>query len=80
MVFPERYPIECPIVCLTPFRPSAWMISLIECQVTFVADEQYQPPLHPHVYSNGHICASIFGELPPSRNQVRPLIWGLTTR
>ncbi|RXK40256.1 ubiquitin-conjugating enzyme E2 W [Tremella mesenterica] len=34
----------------------------IDCpQVTFIADDQYQPPLHPHVYSNGHICASIFG-------------------
>ncbi|ORX38606.1 ubiquitin-conjugating enzyme/RWD-like protein [Kockovaella imperatae] len=30
-------------------------------QVTFLSDDQYQPPLHPHVYSNGHICASILG-------------------
>ena len=21
--------------------------------------------MHPHVYSNGHICASILGEIPP---------------
>ncbi|TDL28953.1 UBC-like protein [Rickenella mellea] len=30
--------------------------------VQFVVDEKYQAPLHPHVYSNGHICASILGE------------------
>jgi len=30
--------------------------------VQFVVDAQYQAPLHPHVYSNGHICASILGE------------------
>ncbi|KAK7688173.1 hypothetical protein QCA50_008543 [Cerrena zonata] len=29
--------------------------------VQFVNDETYQPPIHPHVYSNGHICASILG-------------------
>ncbi|KAI0344283.1 UBC-like protein [Trametopsis cervina] len=27
--------------------------------VTFVVNEQFQSPVHPHVYSNGHICASI---------------------
>ncbi|KAL7423426.1 hypothetical protein Q5752_001006 [Cryptotrichosporon argae] len=30
--------------------------------VTFIVDDMYQPPVHPHVYSNGHICASILGE------------------
>jgi len=30
-------------------------------EVTFVVDDTYKPPLHPHVYSNGHICASILG-------------------
>ncbi|RSH88629.1 hypothetical protein EHS25_002856 [Saitozyma podzolica] len=40
-------------------------------EVTFVADTQYQPPLHPHVYSNGHICASILGnEWSPVLNAV----------
>ncbi|KAH9947407.1 UBC-like protein [Amylocystis lapponica] len=29
--------------------------------VQFVVDDQYQAPMHPHVYSNGHICASILG-------------------
>ncbi|OCH85351.1 UBC-like protein [Obba rivulosa] len=29
--------------------------------VQFVVDEKYQAPVHPHVYSNGHICASILG-------------------
>jgi len=29
--------------------------------VQFVVDDQYKAPLHPHVYSNGHICASILG-------------------
>jgi len=44
----------------------------IECpEVTFVADKDYQPPLHPHVYSNGHICASILGnEWSPVLNAV----------
>jgi len=30
--------------------------------VQFVVDDQYKAPLHPHVYSNGHICASILGD------------------
>ncbi|KZS90287.1 UBC-like protein [Sistotremastrum niveocremeum HHB9708] len=30
-------------------------------EVTFVSDEHYKAPIHPHVYSNGHICASILG-------------------
>jgi len=29
--------------------------------VTFVCDNGYRAPLHGHVYSNGHICASILG-------------------
>ncbi|KAH9891286.1 UBC-like protein [Cubamyces lactineus] len=29
--------------------------------VQFVVDDKYQAPIHPHVYSNGHICASILG-------------------
>ncbi|ORY35434.1 ubiquitin-conjugating enzyme/RWD-like protein [Naematelia encephala] len=36
----------------------------IECpEVTFVADQTYNAviPIHPHCYSNGHICASILG-------------------
>mmetsp|Transcript_28206 Transcript_28206/g.67744 ORF Transcript_28206/g.67744 Transcript_28206/m.67744 type:complete len:159 (+) Transcript_28206:67-543(+) len=42
--FPQRYPLESP-------------------EVTFMsearADEEWRPPLHPHIYSNGHICLSI---------------------
>ncbi|KAF8508753.1 ubiquitin-conjugating enzyme/RWD-like protein [Gautieria morchelliformis] len=30
-------------------------------EVVFVTDNGYQTPIHPHVYSNGHICASILG-------------------
>ncbi|KAF8679686.1 Ubiquitin-conjugating enzyme E2 [Rhizoctonia solani] len=30
-------------------------------EVVFVVNEEYQAPIHPHVYSNGHICASILG-------------------
>jgi len=30
--------------------------------VTFLADATHTPPVHPHVYSNGHICASILGQ------------------
>jgi hypothetical protein len=44
-------------------------------QVTFVADAQYQPPLHPHVYSNGHICASILG----TSLSVQPDVLGMLT-
>ncbi|KAG9314745.1 UBC-like protein [Chiua virens] len=29
--------------------------------VQFVIDTDHQAPIHPHVYSNGHICASILG-------------------
>jgi len=29
--------------------------------VQFVVEPQKQAPIHPHVYSNGHICASILG-------------------
>ncbi|KAF7319736.1 UBIQUITIN-CONJUGAT-2 domain-containing protein [Mycena kentingensis (nom. inval.)] len=29
--------------------------------VTFVVTDGREAPLHPHVYSNGHICASILG-------------------
>jgi len=29
--------------------------------VVFVVDEEQKAPMHPHVYSNGHICASILG-------------------
>ncbi|KAI9637325.1 ubiquitin-conjugating enzyme/RWD-like protein [Dioszegia hungarica] len=40
-------------------------------EVTFLADAEYIPPLHPHVYSNGHICASILGaEWSPVLNAV----------
>jgi len=32
-------------------------------EVVFVVDEpKWQAPCHPHVYSNGHICASILGD------------------
>ncbi|KAL0249797.1 hypothetical protein I308_103099 [Cryptococcus tetragattii IND107] len=30
-------------------------------QVTFVVNDIWQAPVHPHIYSNGHICASILG-------------------
>jgi len=29
--------------------------------VQFVVDDTHKAPVHPHVYSNGHICASILG-------------------
>ncbi|EIM92113.1 UBC-like protein [Stereum hirsutum FP-91666 SS1] len=29
--------------------------------VQFVSDNKWKPPIHPHVYTNGHICASILG-------------------
>ncbi|KAM0756195.1 UBC-like protein [Meredithblackwellia eburnea MCA 4105] len=28
-------------------------------EVTFVITDGYKAPIHPHIYSNGHICASI---------------------
>ncbi|KZT58467.1 UBC-like protein [Calocera cornea HHB12733] len=30
-------------------------------EVTFVVDDKWAAPVHPHIYSNGHICASILG-------------------
>jgi len=30
-------------------------------EVVFVVNDKYKAPMHPHVYSNGHICASILG-------------------
>ncbi|OCF57423.1 ubiquitin-conjugating enzyme E2 W [Kwoniella mangroviensis CBS 10435] len=47
MKFGNRYPIDVPEVSFI---------------VTFLANGQYQPPMHPHVYSNGHICASILAD------------------
>ncbi|KIK21068.1 hypothetical protein PISMIDRAFT_681782 [Pisolithus microcarpus 441] len=29
--------------------------------VQFVIDQTTEAPIHPHIYSNGHICASILG-------------------
>jgi len=31
-------------------------------EVTFIVDNKFTSPVHPHVYSNGHICASILGQ------------------
>ncbi|BEJ12632.1 hypothetical protein CspHIS471_0210920 [Cutaneotrichosporon sp. HIS471] len=40
-------------------------------QVTFVTNTEYKPPVHPHIYSNGHVCASILGpEWSPVLNAV----------
>lgn len=30
-------------------------------EVVFMVTDGYKAPVHPHVYSNGHICASILG-------------------
>ncbi|CEQ42364.1 SPOSA6832_04173 [Sporobolomyces salmonicolor] len=30
-------------------------------EVTFVVSPEWKPPVHPHVYGNGHICASVLG-------------------
>ncbi|BGP57203.1 hypothetical protein JCM8202v2_004843 [Rhodotorula sphaerocarpa] len=30
-------------------------------EVTFLNTDEYKPPTHPHVYTNGHICASVLG-------------------
>ncbi|KAJ1022445.1 hypothetical protein NDA16_003434 [Ustilago loliicola] len=30
-------------------------------EVVFMVTDGYKAPIHPHVYSNGHICASILG-------------------
>ncbi|ODN92743.1 ubiquitin-conjugating enzyme E2 W [Cryptococcus wingfieldii CBS 7118] len=40
-------------------------------QVTFIADNEWTPPVHPHIYTNGHICASILGhEWSPVLNAI----------
>ncbi|GAA5986084.1 hypothetical protein JCM10908_006400 [Rhodotorula pacifica] len=30
-------------------------------EVTFLNTADFSPPTHPHVYTNGHICASVLG-------------------
>ncbi|EPQ30102.1 uncharacterized protein PFL1_02219 [Pseudozyma flocculosa PF-1] len=30
-------------------------------EVVFITTDGYKAPVHPHIYSNGHICASILG-------------------
>ncbi|KAJ8293006.1 putative ubiquitin-conjugating enzyme E2 W [Rhodotorula toruloides] len=30
-------------------------------EVTFLTTSPFRPPEHPHVYTNGHICASVLG-------------------
>ncbi|GAA5891211.1 hypothetical protein JCM8208_002543 [Rhodotorula glutinis] len=30
-------------------------------EVTFLTSDGFKPPQHPHVYTNGHICASVLG-------------------
>ncbi|KAK9893884.1 UBC-like protein [Cystobasidium minutum MCA 4210] len=30
-------------------------------EVTFVVDDKWKAPEHPHVYSNGHVCMSLLG-------------------
>ncbi|KWU46026.1 UBC-like protein [Rhodotorula sp. JG-1b] len=30
-------------------------------EVTFLNTDDFSPPTHPHVYTNGHICASVLG-------------------
>lgn len=49
------------VVCLR-HRPPDWAPTAIESpEVVFVVSDKYKPPMHPHVYTNGHICASILG-------------------
>lgn len=65
-VFEPNYPIEAPQVSLW-LRFSCYVSSHLHLpQVTFFSGSigsQYfpNPPLHPHVYSNGHICISTLG-------------------
>ncbi|KIR58856.1 ubiquitin-conjugating enzyme E2 W [Cryptococcus bacillisporus CA1873] len=52
------------ITCRPLTRPCRASNSLSESkvpQVTFVVNDIWQAPIHPHIYSNGHICASILG-------------------
>ncbi|GAA5955691.1 hypothetical protein JCM10213_003032 [Rhodosporidiobolus nylandii] len=30
-------------------------------EVTFVVSSEFKAPMHPHCYTNGHICASVLG-------------------
>jgi len=54
--FEARYPIASPIVTFIPnYRPPTGNPS------SFSSEAVYNVPVHPHVYSNGHICASILG-------------------
>ncbi|KIM21990.1 hypothetical protein M408DRAFT_297417 [Serendipita vermifera MAFF 305830] len=54
--FESQYPISSPIVTFIPnYRPPVGNPS------SFSPQAVYGVPMHPHVYSNGHICASILG-------------------
>ncbi|PVF94539.1 UBC-like protein [Serendipita vermifera] len=54
--FEPQYPIASPIVTFVPgYKPPA------NTQSSFDPNMTYSVPIHPHVYSNGHICASILG-------------------
>ena len=35
-------------------------------EVTFLNSAGYKPPIHPHIYSNGHLCLSILSETSSS--------------
>ncbi|PLW05649.1 hypothetical protein PCANC_13861 [Puccinia coronata f. sp. avenae] len=52
--FSPQYPIEAPEVVFLVSPPSATEKSEQQPE-----EEKWAAPEHPHVYSNGHICASI---------------------
>lgn len=59
--FSSKYPFDSPEVCTIilslPMLLASQMFSNVDLlQVMFVGDNI---PVHPHVYSNGHICLSI---------------------
>ena len=37
------------------------LLAIESPEVVFLVNEQWKAPVHPHVYTNGHICASILG-------------------
>lgn len=37
------------------------LVAIESPEVVFVVNDQFKAPVHPHVYTNGHICASILG-------------------
>ncbi|KAG0145012.1 hypothetical protein CROQUDRAFT_659205 [Cronartium quercuum f. sp. fusiforme G11] len=55
--FSSQYPIESPEVVFLVTPPGSQQGA--GCSKDAVENREWKAPVHPHIYSNGHICASI---------------------